>query len=146
MRAPGNIPNNLHYDSLWWCQSFVAHSHSLRTSETNDARARLCFVTHRQRSHAAVVMHEVSPNFANTHADASREDEVISLASIHQQLSKLTASNDIISAEVAELKRSTSYSGNHRSRCVSRADTTSGRRSKMYRGPNAEGLCWYHLV
>ena len=73
------------------------------------------------------VMHDVSPNFAITHADASREDERISLASIHQQLSKLTANNDIISAEVAELKRSTSYSGNHRSRGVSRADTTPGR-------------------
>ena len=68
-------------------------------------------------------MHDVSPNFAITHADASREDEGISLASIHQQLSKLTASNDVISAEVAELKRSTSYIGNHRSRGVSRADT-----------------------
>ena len=74
------------------------------------------------------VMHDVSPNFAITHADASRKDEVISLVSIHQQLSKLTASNHIISAEVAELKRSTSYSGNHRSRGVSRAETTSGRR------------------
>ena len=92
------------------------------------------------------LMHDVSPNFAITHADASREDEGISLASIHQQLSKLTASNDIISAEVAELKRSTSYSGNHRSRGVSRADTTPGRRSRMYRGLNAEGLCWYHLA
>ena len=91
-------------------------------------------------------VHDVSTNFAITHADASREDEGISLASIHQQLSKLTASNDVISAEVAELKRSTSYSGNHRSRGVSRADTTSGRRSRMYRGLNAEGLCWYHLV
>ena len=47
------------------------------------------------------VMHEVSPNFAITHAEASRGDEVISLVSLHQQLSKLTASNDIISAEVA---------------------------------------------
>ena len=92
------------------------------------------------------VMHEVSPNFAITHAEASREDEVISLVSLHQQLSKLTASNDIISAEVAEIKRSTSYTGNNRSRGVSRADTMSGRRSRMYRGLNAEGLCWYHLV
>ena len=49
------------------------------------------------------VMHDLSPNFAITHADASREDEGISLASIHQQLSKLMASNDLISAEVAEL-------------------------------------------
>ena len=92
------------------------------------------------------VMHEVSPNFAITHAEASREDEVISLVSLHQQLSKLTASNDIISAEVAEIKRSTSYTGNNRSRGVSRADTMPGRRSRMYRGLNAEGLCWYHLV
>ena len=92
------------------------------------------------------VMHEVSPNFAITHAEASREDEVISLVSLHQQLSKLTASNDIISAEVAEIKRSTSYTGNNRSQGVSRADTMSGRRSRMYRGLNAEGLCWYHLV
>ena len=87
------------------------------------------------------MMHDVSPNFAITHADASRVNEGISLASIHQRLSKLTASNDVFSAEMAELKRSTSYSGNHRSRGVSRADTTSGRRSRMYRG-----LCWYHLV
>ena len=92
------------------------------------------------------VMQDVSPNFVIAHADASREDAGISLASIHQQQSKLTASNDVFSAEVAELKRSTSYSGNHRSRDVSRADTTSGRRSRMYRGLNAEGLCWYHLV
>ena len=92
------------------------------------------------------VKHDVSPNFAITHADATREDEGISLASIHQQLSKLTASNDVISAEVAEQKRSTSYSGNHRSRGVSRADTASGRRSRMYRGLSAEGLYWYHLV
>ena len=42
------------------------------------------------------VMHEVSPNFAIAHAEASRENEVISLVSLHQQLSKLTASNDII--------------------------------------------------
>ena len=93
------------------------------------------------------VMPEVSPNFAITHADAPREGEVISLASIHQQLSKLTASNDIISAEVAdELKRSTSYSGNHSSRGVSRADTASGRCTMMYRGLSAEGLCWYNFV
>ena len=91
------------------------------------------------------VMHDVSPNFAITHADASREDQGVSLASIHQQLSKLTASNDVISAEVVELKRSTSYSGNHRSRGVSCADTTSGIRSRKDRGLNA-GLCWYHLV
>ena len=88
----------------------------------------------------------MSPNFAITHKEASREDEAISLASIHQQLSKLAARDDIISAEVAELKRSTSYSGNHRSRGDSRADTTSDRRSRMYRGLNAAGLCWYHLV
>ena len=92
------------------------------------------------------VMHGVSPNFAITHAEASREDEVISLVSLHQQLSKLTASNDIISAEVAEIKRSTSHTGNNRSRGVSRADTMSGRRSRMYRGLNAEGLCWFHLI
>ena len=53
------------------------------------------------------VMHDVSPNFVTAHADVSREEEGISLASIHQQLPKLTASNDVISAEVAELKRST---------------------------------------
>ena len=87
------------------------------------------------------VMHEVSPNFEITHAEASREDEVISLVSLHQQLS-----NDIISAEVAEIKRSTSYAGNNRSRGVSSADTMSGRPSRMYRGLNAEGLCWYRLV
>ena len=51
------------------------------------------------------VMHEVSPNFAITHAEASREEKSFRLASLHQQLSKLTASNDIISAEVAEIKR-----------------------------------------
>ena len=45
------------------------------------------------------VMHDVSANFAITHAEASREHEIISLASLHQQLSKLMASNDIISAE-----------------------------------------------
>ena len=89
------------------------------------------------------VMHDVSPDLAITPADASPG---ISLASIHQQLSKLTGSNDVIYAEVAELTRSTSYSGNHRSRGVSRADTPSGRRSRMYRGLNAKGLCWYHLV
>ena len=49
------------------------------------------------------VMHDVSANFANTHAEASREHEIISLASLHQQLSKLTASNDIISAEMTEI-------------------------------------------
>ena len=39
VRARGNIPNNSHYDSLRWCQSFIARSrrHSLRTPETNDA-------------------------------------------------------------------------------------------------------------
>ena len=47
---------------------------------------------------------------------------------------------------MAEIKRSTSYTGNNRSRGVSRADTTPGRRSRMYRGLNADGLCWHHLV
>ena len=60
------------------------------------------------------VMHEVSTNFVITHAEAPREDDVISLASINQHLSKLTASIDIISADVAEIKRSTSYNDNHR--------------------------------
>ena len=63
----------------------------------------------------------------------------MSLSSLHQQLSKLTTSNDIIAAEVAELKRSVSYTGNRRSR-------GGPRRARMYRGINAEGLCWYHWV
>ena len=78
------------------------------------------------------VMHEMSPNFAITHAESSRENEVVSLSSLHQQLSRLTTSNDIIAAEVAELKRSVSYTRNRRSR-------GGPRRARMYRSLNAEG-------
>ena len=85
------------------------------------------------------VMDEMSPNFAITHAESSRENEVMSLSFLHQQLSKLTTSNDIIATEVSELNRSVSCTGNHRSR-------GGPRRARMYRGLNAEGLCWYHLV
>ena len=85
------------------------------------------------------VMHDMSPNFAITHAESSRENEVVSLSFLHQQLSKLTNSNDSIAAEVAELNRSVSYTGNRRLR-------GGPRRARMYRSLNVEGLCWYHLV
>lgn len=91
-------------------------------------------------------MQATSPSFSVTQAEASREDDVVTLASLHQQLARLTTSNDMISAEVAELKRSTPYAGNRRARGGSRSETVASRRSRMYRGLNADGLCWYHLV
>ena len=91
-------------------------------------------------------MQATSPSFSVTQAEASREDDVVTLASLHQQLARLTTSNDLISAEVAELKRSTPYAGNRRARGGSRSETVASRRSRMYRGLNADGLCWYHLV
>ena len=41
-------------------------------------------------------MQATSPSFSVTQAEASREDDVVTLASLHQQLAKLTTSNDII--------------------------------------------------
>lgn len=87
----------------------------------------------------------MSQEFAISQVESSRDEDTVTLASIHQQLSKLASSNDRISGEVAELKRSSAFaqSGNRRSRAGSR---DAPRRVRMYRGINADGLCWYHKV
>ena len=72
-----------------------------------------------------------------------QEDDVITPASLHQQLAKLTTSNDVSSAEVSEQKRSTPYGGNRRACSDSHSETVPSRRSRMYRGLE---LCWYHLA
>ena len=86
---------------------------------------------------------ETSKNFAIAEA-TPRDDGVVTLASLHQQLSKLATSNDMISSEVAELRRASSYG--RRARGGSRAGALQGRRPRMYRGLNSDGICWYHLA
>ena len=79
--------------------------------------------------------------------EVSRDDDAVTLASINLQLSKLTSSNERISGEVGlnALKMSPAFaqSANRSSRAVSR---DSPRRLRMFRGINADGLCWYHQV
>ena len=77
--------------------------------------------------------------------EASRDDDAVTLASINLQLSKLTSSNERISGEVNVLKMSPAFaqSANRSTRAVSR---DSPRRLRMFRGINADGLCWYHQV
>ena len=85
-----------------------------------------------------------SPVFAIAQVeDSPRNEAVVTLASLHQQLSKLATSNETISAKVAELKKASSSS--RRSRAGSSSEAN-GRRSRMYRGLNQDGSCLYHLV
>ena len=87
----------------------------------------------------------ISQDFGISRVEVSRDDDAVTLASINLQLSKLTSSNERISGEVNALKMSSPFaqSANRSSRAVSR---DSPRRSRMFRGINADGLCWYHQV
>ena len=71
--------------------------------------------------------------------------DAVILASINLQLSKLTSSNERISGEVNALKMLPVFaqSANRSSRVVSRDIP---RRSRIFRGINADGLCWYQQV
>ena len=85
----------------------------------------------------------ISQDFGISRVEVSRDDDAVTLASINLQLSKLTSSNERISGEVNALKMSSPFaqSANRSSRAVSRDS-----RSRMFRGINADGLCWYHQV
>ena len=87
----------------------------------------------------------ISQDFGISRVEVSRDDDAVPLASLNLQLSKLTSSNERISGEVNALKMSSPFaqSANRSSRAVSR---DSPRRSRMFRGINADGLCWYHQV
>ena len=80
-----------------------------------------------------------------TRLELSRDDDAVTLASINLELSKLTSSNERISGEVNALKMSPVFaqSANRSSRCVF-GDIP--RCSRIFRGINADGLCWYHQV
>ena len=77
--------------------------------------------------------------------ELSRDDDAVTLASVNLKLSKLTSSNKRISGEVNALKMSPAFaqSANRSSRAVSRDIPD---RSRMFRGINADGPCWYHEV
>ena len=77
----------------------------------------------------------MSQECAISQVELSRDEDTATLMSINQQLSRLTATNDRISGEVAELKRSSAFSqsGNRRSRVAPRE---APRRVRMYRGIN----------
>ena len=85
----------------------------------------------------------ISHDFGISRVELSRDDDAVTLASINLQLSKLTSSNERISGEVNALKMSPAFaqSANRSSRVISH-DTP--RRSRMFSGINADGLCWYH--
>ena len=87
----------------------------------------------------------ISQDIGISRVELSRDYDAVTLASINLQLSKLTSSNEIISGEVNPLKMSPAFaqSANRSSRAVSR-DISS--RSRMFRGINVDGLCWYHQV
>ena len=87
----------------------------------------------------------ITQDFGSSRVELSRDDDAVSLASINLQLSKLTSSNERISGEVNALKMSPVFaqSANRSSRVVSRDIP---RRSRMFKGINADGLCWYHQV
>ena len=87
----------------------------------------------------------ISQDFGISRVEVSRDDDAVTLASINLQLSKLTSSNERISGEVNALKMSSAFaqSANRSSRAVSR---DSPHRLRMFRGINADGLCWYHQV
>ena len=83
----------------------------------------------------------ISQDFGISRVEVSRDDDAVTLASINLHLS----SNERISGEVNALKMSPAFaqSANRSSRPVSR---DSPRRLRMFRGINADGLCWYHQV
>ena len=78
----------------------------------------------------------ITQDFGISRVELSRDDDAVTLASINIQLSKLTSSNERMSPVFAQ-------SSNRSSRGVSRDIP---RRSRMFRGINADGLCWYHQV
>ena len=87
----------------------------------------------------------ITQDFGISRVELSRDDDAVTLASINLQLSKLTSSNERISGEVNALKMSPVFaqSSKRSSRGISRDIP---RRSRMFRGINADGLCWYHQV
>ena len=87
----------------------------------------------------------ITQDFGISRVELSRDDDAVTLASINLQLSKLTSSNERISGEVNSLKMSPVFaqSSNRSLRAVARDIP---RRSRMFRGINADGLCWYHQV
>ena len=83
----------------------------------------------------------ISQDFGISRMEVSRDADAVTLASINLQLSKLTSSNERIFGEVNALKMSPAFA-----QSANRSSRDSPRRSIMFRGINADGLCWYHQV
>ena len=88
----------------------------------------------------------ISQVCAISQLELSRDEDAATLMSINQQLSRLTATNDRISGEVAELQRSSAFSqsGNRRSRAAEDNSCQNWKKTASLLGASTNTTTSYH--